>query len=158
MKLERMEYRQNEDLPNNWRLEGCQLGDINLIVGKNASGKTKILRAINLVAGLLSGDADLKPNRGSKEWTLNFDNYDQSNKTVYFLKIDNEQVVRERFIIGSKIYLDRNESGEGKVWAAQLKLEMVFQTPTDEVAAIKRRDSIQHPFLEEIYNWASSLR
>ncbi|MDY6782123.1 MAG: AAA family ATPase, partial [Cyanobacteriota bacterium] len=33
-----------------------------------------------------------------------------------------------------------------------------FQTPIKEVAAVRRRDAIQHPFFEEIYNWSSSLR
>lgn len=36
-------------------------------------------------------------------------------------------------------------------------MNIEFQTPTDEVAAFQRRDSIQHPVFDEIYNWASSL-
>ena len=158
MKLDLMHHCQNEGLSSSWRLEGCQLGNINLIVGKNASGKSKILRSINLVAGLLSGDVDLKPARGSREWTLIFDSHSEENKKVYHLKINSGKVVRESFAIGSKIYLDRQESGEGKVWAEKLKLDIDFQTPIDEVAAVKRRDSIQHPFFEEIYKWASFLR
>ncbi len=35
---------------------------------------------------------------------------------------------------------------------------MDFQTPIEEVAALKRRDSIQHPFFDDIYTWANSLR
>ncbi|MDY6786233.1 MAG: AAA family ATPase [Cyanobacteriota bacterium] len=119
MKLDKMEYSQNEGLPNSWRLEGCQLGDINLIVGKNASGKTKILRVIDTVADLLSGDADLKGNRASRQWTLNFIASDGRTEN-YFLKVQNERVVREKLDIGSKTYLNRQESGEGIIWAAQL--------------------------------------
>lgn len=158
MKLDFMEYCQDQNLPSEWRLDGCQLGNVNLIVGKNASGKTKILNYINLIAGLLSGDTNLKPDRRSREWKLFFDSDNHESKKVYLLKVESGKVIRESFTVGNKTYLDRRESGEGKIWAEKLNLDIDFQTPTDEVAAFKRRDSIQHPFFEEIYSWASSLR
>ncbi|MEH2060078.1 MAG: ATP-binding protein [Nostoc sp.] len=157
MKLDLVEYCQDKDLPSEWGLDGCQLDNVNLIVGKNASGKSKILRAINLISGLLSGDASLRPDRISREWKLTFDSDNADNKKVYILTVDKGQVVRESFTIGSKNYLDRNESGVGLVWAEKLQKSIDFQTPTDEVAAFQRRDSIQHPVFDEIYNWASSL-
>lgn len=158
MKLDLMFYCENESLLSRWRLDGCQLGNINLIVGKNASGKSKILRSIYFIAGLLSGEADIKLDNSSREWTLIFDSHTEESKKVYTLKIERGRVVKENLIIGSKTYLERQESGEGKIWAEKLGLEMDFQTPIDEVAALKRRDYIQHPFFEEIYSWANSLR
>lgn len=158
MKLDLMYYHQNKDLPRDWCLEGCQLGNINLIVGKNASGKSKILKSIKIIAGLLSGEINLKTGRNLSEWTLFFDSDHDQDKKVYFLKVNRGQVLEERFTVGEKNYLDRNETGEGKVWAEKLNQYIDFQTPIDEVAAVKRRDSIQHPFFEEIYHWANSLR
>ncbi|BDI15316.1 hypothetical protein ANSO36C_11180 [Nostoc cf. commune SO-36] len=157
MKLDLVEYCQDKGLPSEWRLDGCQIGNVNLIVGKNASGKSKILRAINLISGLLSGDTSLRPDRMSREWKLTFDSDNTDKKKVYILTVDKGQVVKENFTIGSKNYLDRNESGEGQIWAEKLHMNIEFQTPTDEVAAFQRRDSIQHPVFDEIYNWASSL-
>lgn len=157
MKLDLVEYCQDKGLPNEWRLDGCQLGNVNLIVGKNASGKSKILRAINLISGLLSGDASLRPDRMSREWKLTFDSDNADNKKVYILTVEKGQVVKESFTIGSTKYLDRNESGVGLVWAEKLQKSIDFQTPTDGVAAFQKRDSIQHPVFDEIYNWASSL-
>ncbi|WP_375468916.1 ATP-binding protein [uncultured Nostoc sp.] len=157
MKLDLVEYCQDKGLQSEWSLNGCQLGNVNLIVGKNATGKSKILRAINLISGLLSGDASLKPDRMSREWKLTFDSHDADNNKVYILIVDQGQVVKENFTIGSKNYLDRNESGVGVIWAEKLQASIDFQTPTDEVAAFQRRDSIQHPVFDEIYNWASSL-
>jgi AAA15 family ATPase/GTPase len=160
MKLDVMQHCQNKGEPIKWLLEGCELDNINLIVGKNASGKSKILRAINLIAGLLSGEVNINENNrfDSIEWTLFFDSHSNEDKKKYTLKVINGRVVQEKFVIGDKTYLDRQESGEGKVWAEKLGLDIDFQTPIDEVAALKRRDSIQHPFFEGIYGWANSLR
>ncbi|MFN6035207.1 MAG: AAA family ATPase, partial [Dolichospermum sp.] len=131
---------------------------INLIVGKNASGKSRILKAINLISNLLSGDEVIRPDCRLKEWKLIFDSDREDHKKVYILKIENGQVVREIFTIGNKTLLDRKESGEGKVWAEKLRQDIDFQTPPDGVAIFKRRDSIQHPQFEEIYTWANLLR
>ena len=157
MKLDLVEYCQDKALPSEWRLDGCQLGNVNLIVGKNASGKSKILRAINQISRFLSGDESLRPYRMLQEWKLTFDSENEDNKKVYILIVDKGQVVKESFTIGSKNYLDRNESGEGRIWAEKLHMEIEFQTPTDEVAAFHRRDSIQHPVFDNIYSWAISL-
>ncbi|MHC5934173.1 ATP-binding protein [Nostoc sp.] len=157
MKLDLVEYCQDKGLRSVWRLDGCQLGNVNLIVGKNASGKSKILRAINQISGYLSGDESLRSARMSQEWKLTFDSDNEDNNKVYILIVDKGQVVKESFTIGSKNYLDRNKSGEGRIWAEKLQMDIEFQTPTDEVAAFQRRDSIQHPVFDDIYNWASAL-
>jgi AAA15 family ATPase/GTPase len=158
MKLDIIHYCQNKRLSSKWRLEGGQLGNINLIVGTNASGKSKILQSINLIARLLFGDTNPKGKRYSKEWTLIFDSSGEIDKKEYILKIEDGKVIQEKFIIGSQIYLDRNRSGEGSIWAQKLGEFLEFQTPIDEIAAVKRRDSIQHPFFEELYTWANSSR
>jgi AAA15 family ATPase/GTPase len=158
MRLDFIEYCQDKDLPSQWCLDGCQLGNVNLIVGKNASGKSRILKAINLISNLLSGDEVIRPDARLKEWKLIFDSDREDHKKVYILKIENGQVVREIFTIGNKTLLDRKESGEGKVWAEKLRQDIDFQTPLDGVAIFKRRDSIQHPQFEEIYTWANLLR
>ncbi|TAE54306.1 MAG: ATP-binding protein [Nostocales cyanobacterium] len=158
MKLDFVEYCEDEGKPSEWRLDGCQLGDINLIVGKNAFGKSRILKAINLISNLLSGETDLEADGKLREWKLIFDFDKDGQQKVYILKVENGQVVREIFSIGNRNLLDRKESGEGIVWAEKLNINMEFQTPTDGVAIFKRRDSIQHPQFEEIYNWANLLR
>jgi len=158
MKLDLISYCENENLSSAWRLEGCQLGDINLIVGKNASGKTRILRSINLLADLLSGNRNLRrTDRKYKNWELTFDS-NTENKKIYKLITDNGVVLKEQYDIGEKNYLIRDTSGKGKIWAEKLQVQIDFQVPDDELTALKKIDAIQHPFFEEIYNWASSLR
>jgi len=156
MKLDIVQYFQDKNLSSQWQIQGCQLGNINLIVGKNATGKSKIINSINSLGSLLFGNEIIRPSHKFREWEVIFDS-DKSIKK-YTLIIENGQVTKEEFTINSKTYLSRGQSGEGTIWAEELEKNIKFQTPSGEVAAVKRRDSIQHPFFEDLYTWASSLR
>lgn len=158
MKLDIVEYIENEGLPSQWSIEGCQLGYINLIVGKNATGKSRILRAIDILADLLADQTEIKSNSKKRQWKFIFNANLSEDRTEYSLIIDHDQVTLEKFVVGSKTYLDRGEGGEGRIFAEELQTQMKFQTPTDKLAAVERRDSVQHPFFESLYNWAKSLR
>lgn len=158
MKLDQFEYISNRGEPNEWRIDGCQLGNINLIVGKNASGKSRIVRVIYLLSELLCDGGKLgnRPTR-KDEWHLLFDK-DSEHQTEYFITIENGYITQEKLKIGEKIFLQRDKTGEGRIYAKELDKDIRFQTPTTELAVVKRRDTIQHPFLEDIYKWSSSLR
>lgn len=158
MKLDKLEYTYNEGLDDEWKIEECQLNQINLIVGKNASGKSRIVSAIYLLSELLIESATLSPNTRKYKWNLYFNTDSSDNNIQYLLKIENGLVVEEQLIISNKNLLNRDQSGEGHIWAEELNREMRFQSPQTELAVVKRRDTIQHPFLEDIYQWANSLR
>lgn len=42
-----------------WKIQNCKLGDINLISGKNASGKTRLINSIYMLAEIISGREDI---------------------------------------------------------------------------------------------------
>jgi len=158
MRLDIFKYVSNQGLPNEWRVEECRLSQTNLIVGKNASGKSRILKAIYLLSQLLSGD-DIQAR--NDEWHLFFDIDQPEHKTEYLLKIDRGLVVQEKLIIygeSDRPILERDESGEGTIFAKEINQVIRFQTDKTEIAVVKRRDSIQHPFLEILYQWSNSLR
>ncbi|MEG4419178.1 AAA family ATPase [Microcoleus sp. LAD1_D5] len=161
MKLDIFDYVYNKGLPDEWRVEKWQLSKTNLIVGKNASGKSKIVRAIYTLSELLSNSRSLLPQSKSYEWRLLFDIERSEEKTEYILKIEKGLVIKEKLIIGSKSdrqLLNRDESGKGTILAKELNRKINFQTDQTELAVVKRRDSIQHPFLEKLYQWSNSLR
>ena len=60
MKLEKLEYSQYENEPQEWKIVDCSFDDINLIVSKNAIGKTRTLNVIKALAKLISGERKLK--------------------------------------------------------------------------------------------------
>lgn len=158
MKLDIVEYIENEGLPSQWAIEGCQLGYINLIVGKNASGKSRILKAIDILANLLADRAKIKSSSKKRQWNLIFNAYQPEETIEYTLIIDQGEVTLENFSIGSKTYLERGKGGEGRIFAEELQTQMKFQTPSNRLAAVERRDTVQHSFFESLYNWAKSLR
>lgn len=154
MRLKSISYNQFEGEPNQWILEKFSLVNINLLVGKNATGKSKTLSIIKSLGNLVAGDIKLHYRSGNYE--VKFDN--ASEPITYFLKYEDSKVVAEKLIIGSKIKLDRGLNGEGKIWSEESKRYMKFQAPDSELACVNRRDSIQHPFFEDLYQWGKGLR
>jgi energy-coupling factor transporter ATP-binding protein EcfA2 len=59
MILQSFRYSQHQGQPQQWRMEQLTLGMMTLLVGKNASGKTRTLNVVNGLAGLLSGSTKL---------------------------------------------------------------------------------------------------
>ncbi len=47
MLLKELKYSQFEGAPNEWKVEGASFDNINLIVGKNATGKSRLISVIN---------------------------------------------------------------------------------------------------------------
>ncbi len=153
MFIESFTYQQHENQPEYWSVDEFSLGKINLIVGKNATGKTRTLNVLGGLAKLLSGER--KELFTSGDWNLIFD--EDGKKINYSLKIANYEVISESLKIDDKVLLDRGIEGLGKIKAVELDQMIKFQTPVNEIAAFSRRDSIQHPFFDQLYQWASNL-
>ena len=156
MRLKSVKYTEWEGTDQEWMLEGFYLRNLNLLVGKNASGKSRILNIISALARHVAG-IDLP--RLSGNYDAEFIEGDQ--KIHYQLKYNEGQVVKEKFFVDSELLLDRGTGGEGQILAQDIDGEQKmirFQTPPSELAAVARRDTIQHKFLEPLYSWGSSLR
>jgi hypothetical protein len=149
MKLKSIQYSQHNGSPDEWQLEGCTLSDINLIVGKNATGKTRTLNVIALLTHLLAGEK--KPKYINGNFALVFEN--EGLEMSYCLNINDNKVRTEEFQRGEHKLFQRGEDGTG--WAAVIRCFIDFQPPIDELAVVNRRDAIQHPFLEILYRKAA---
>ena len=149
-----VEYAQWENEPLSWRVEGCTLDDINLLVGKNASGKTMTLNTIGNLGRLLAGER--KPFGSGNYKVVKFEK--DSGRIEYVLDCEMGKVVSERLDIGAENRLERGVDGSGLIYYQEEQRKIRFQTPENEVAAFARRDAIQHPFLEDLYDWGKSVR
>ncbi len=153
MKLVKFTYSQFENHPDEWVIKDFTLGDINLIVGSNATGKTRTLNVIRGLADLVSEVETLQWQDGKYE--AEFLNSVETMK--YNLEYHNGNVAFEQLAIGSQIYLNRGEKGVGEIFAQQLNQRIQFQSPANRVAVFAKRDEIQHPFLEKLYSWGKGL-
>jgi energy-coupling factor transporter ATP-binding protein EcfA2 len=154
MKLTSFEYSEFVGTPQAWHLSELTLGQKTLLVGKNASGKSRTLAVINSLANALSG----LPGLGNGNFHAVFTH--EGTSYVYDLAIANQEVTAEALSIGGKVQLERGTGGVGQIWADQIAdgSYIKFQSPTSDIAAVARRDSIQHGFLEPLYNWAAAIR
>lgn len=153
MQLKKLEFSEHLGSPNEWVLDKASFGQINLIVGKNSSGKTRLLNVINGLARVLRGRKDLWQS-GNYKATFQ----DGASEYLYTLEINNYEVTSETYSVNDKQLLRRGENGEGSIYAVELAQEIKFQVPTNKVAATARQDSIQHPFLKPLSDWANSVR
>ena len=151
MRLLEMRYSEYDDRPREWKLQGCTLADINLLVGENASGKTRTLHVIKALADLLSSDRRI--------FFGNFEAiFSEENERVkYCLLIKDGLVVNENLYFNDENRLSRDEDGRGTIFSKEFDQDMKFQVPKNELAAKIKRDSYQHPFLEGLRQWADNL-
>jgi hypothetical protein len=155
MRLKSLSYFDHPNSPEAWYLDEFTLGQINLIVGKNATGKTRSLNVIGNLANLVSGDDELK--FVSANWEVIFENVGMEIK--YTLKTEDRKVVQEDYIEnGEPLLLRGSDQGKGSITAVEQRKVIPFQTPENELAAVARRDSIQHPFFEKLYLWGKGSR
>lgn len=154
MQLEALTYTQFEGKPEEWSIRDFSFGNINLVVGKNATGKSRTLNVINGLGNLVSGDVKLVFTSGNYEVLFDKD----GEKVTYFLGYEDRKVIKEKLVIGSDIRLDRGPEGEGRIYAVKEERYMNFQASPSELACVNRRDNLQHPFFEDLYKWGKNLR
>lgn len=132
--------------------EFVSFSNINLIVGRNASGKTKFIKALRWISDLFDEGArvGVLRNKGNS-----FEVIFQNNKKLkYCLEFDNaDSVVKEILFLDDEIKLDREE---GKLYYEKLGQPLDFEID-NHILVSSRRDNIQQPFFEILHNWGKNL-
>jgi energy-coupling factor transporter ATP-binding protein EcfA2 len=153
MMLHSIDIVQFENEPLEWRLEGLTLAQINLVVGRNACGKSKALGAIRDLAGLVSGARKPQKRKGNVSFAAQLQNGSADGSIAYELKIIDRRVVKENLRVGGTSRITRGAGGVGKIYFDKLSQDLDFQSPEDELACVNRRDSIQHPYIDALHEW-----
>jgi AAA domain, putative AbiEii toxin, Type IV TA system len=155
MRLKSFSYVEFEGEPQEWRLEELTFGDRMLIVGKNAAGKSRSIRVAAALAKNLVGAA---PPAVSGNFSATFNH--EGSEYIYEMKCQDSSVTHERICVNGKDFLTRGLGGLGTIRAEKISngLDIDFQVPTSVLAAVAKRDSIQHSFIEPLFQWADSLR
>lgn len=153
MKLVNFYYAEHLQTTKAWELKEFDVNDVNLIVGVNASGKS---RALNVIAGLgrlLLNSKITFLNGTYKAHFLTKDN----EELVYYVQLKNGIVFKEELFLDGEKLINRIKDGSGVIKGVEINSKINFKIPTNELTAL-RRDDLQHPFLNFLFNWASNLR
>jgi ABC-type transporter Mla maintaining outer membrane lipid asymmetry ATPase subunit MlaF len=154
MILKKFEYKEFSGTPNAWSLNDLTLGEINLLVGKNATGKTNTINKIVWLAEMLSG---LKPVLSqSANYCVEFSDDDAVYK--YHLSIYTQNIIFEKLEINDDVKFERGSDGKGHIDTTQFDEGMDFQLSPNQLVVTSKRDAIQHPYLQKIYDWAIGHR
>jgi len=149
-----LNFKQTDDHGNEWSLNDFSFGKINLIAGRNSTGKSRTLNVIAGLGGLVAGERTIAPTQ--ERFEAHFT--DGAQKIDYFLEYKESTVRKETLTIDADELLQRSDKGEGLIYAEELKGKIKFQVPEKSLACVVRRDSIQHPYFQSLYNWGSCVR
>lgn len=165
MNLKALKFCRFKGQPNEWAVEGrpkegnfeqwLTLDNVNLIVGKNASGKSRTINAIRHIADLLSSDVKLSVlntlGYGTAEYSLKFT--DENESIDYYINFAEGKITDETLTVNGVEKLNRSL---GKLWYEGANDFLDFQTD-DGVLAVSKRDKKQHSFFEKLYFWGKNL-
>lgn len=152
MMLRQIQYQEYATTPRKWRLQKITLGRVNLLVGRNATGKTRTLSLINGLAKLVSVPGKLEFD--DADYIVSFD---QELSAKYELSYREKNVTKERLSMGGKKRLERSASETHRLEFTKELKSIEVSTPRDEVLVASRQDSLQHPFLDPIREWGQGV-
>lgn len=158
MRLKYLNFVEHENLPAEWRFDRLLLERRNLIVGINASGKSRMLKSIDLLASLLSKRLNTSGFMDSIGWKAEFAS-DGGEQFVYELVVSSSHVISERVTKNGNVLLDRVQGGTGTIMMSRdgSDEKFAFKIPASELAAVNKMDLIQTPFLKPLIDWGNSV-
>jgi predicted ATP-dependent endonuclease of OLD family len=152
MKLNKISY-----LTDKWALEGVSFEKLNLVVGKNATGKSRLLSVIKGFAEMIKNDNLIFTGEWDVSFEINDKNefYDFSISKLPAFKSPHE--ILNKSIDGkSSNLLIRNDTS-AKIFSEQSKDFIFINPPDDKLSLHTRRDTKDYPYFEDIVKWAEGV-
>lgn len=148
MRLTKLSYK-----TDGWELENIEFENVSLIVGKNSTGKSKTIAAIDLLVKILTQKINLT--HYSQEWFIEFINTNGDRIRYSFKTYQNENSVSEESLyINDLPILLRDTSDKALFKNAKTKeFEEIFP-PESKLALHTSRDIHKFPYFEDIISWA----
>lgn len=154
MRLKALSYRENYSKTNlnPWELEDLSLGERILIVGRNATGKSRIINIIHNLARLVQSQQVVF----NGEWSASFNN-EQNQELKFLVQCEDGKVTAEKISVDGVDKLERNLHSS-KIYSEANSRWQEISPPNDRLILHVRRDQNEFPFLEDLVSWASGVR
>lgn len=137
-----------------WELSNLQLSDLNLVVAKNATGKSRTLQTLDLLIKMITQKKTL--NWGCR-WSIDFINHQNQKITFEFTTQYKEEGIvshEEIKIDGSQVLFRRHKQGEVVLKNFLTQKNDTIYPPNNRLTLHVNRDVRKYPYLEDIVNWA----
>ncbi|KWT84933.1 hypothetical protein ASN18_1863 [Candidatus Magnetominusculus xianensis] len=152
MILTKINYHENKDKDDFWEIKDVNLAQLNLIIGLNATGKSRLMKVINGLHIILSKKVKLN----SGNWFVEIKDPITDVSYEYKLEINDNIIALEEITKNGKTILKReNESGE--IYSDTQGKMVKFSPPKDGLTINVRRDVKEHPFLEDLLKWSGNF-
>jgi len=151
--LKSISYEEYAGDPRNWRLETCDFAQMNLVVGKNSTGKSRLVNVISGLCRMLRGEQS-GFDSGSYSVQIELD----SRLFSYEAGFKEGNVTHEKLSIDSEVRLERAADGSGRIYYQQQNEFIKFEVPQNAIAIQHRQDRLQHPFVVELSDWAQHCK
>jgi hypothetical protein len=150
MKIHSFSYQQIDfEGYNDWIINNVELNCLNLIVAKNAIGKSRLLRIISAFAEMVKQEAPIFYGK----WNFNFIS-DDSNYYEYKVTLKGNYI-SENLMVNNELKLQR-ENTNAKVFSDTEESFIEINPPSNKLVMHVRRDQKEFPFFENIIKWAEN--
>ncbi len=159
MILESLKYIRHNGKSNEWTLadkdgNAVQFGNTNLIVGKNAAGKSRTLAEVGEIANLLSLKKDITKLKSSN-WECQMTFKEDGDLYRYRILVENESIKEETLSVNDKLKFDR---GENKIFSQKTNKFETYTHPANEIIISARENQAEYPYLFELFEWGNALK
>jgi hypothetical protein len=143
-----------------WQLEPTCLNTFNLVVGKNATGKTKFIIEVTnflhfFVKSIKNSNSFYLDTAINEEWRAEFELSNLSILSIHLIT-ENSTIISEEVWIDNKLIIER-EKDNAKIYSFRNKSFLHFSPPVDELVINLRRDVKEYPFFEEIFKFSKGM-
>lgn len=136
----------------NWQIEGLDsLQPSNLLVGVNASGKTRTIKSIlNTACFLRAQPSIFQEEEFTTELKFEYIEEDIQHELHYSFKVKDNIILEEKLLVDTEYLIKRTSK------IATLDSETINPPDTKLIVQI-RRDKIKHPEIELLMEWAEKV-
>jgi hypothetical protein len=139
---------------DSWELKNLEFGEASLIVGKNATGKSRTLKQLTNFFRMIRQAPQLLP---EGEFSARFSKNEQEEYT-YSIVIsgDNPHTlsITEEFKINNEVVLNRRPVGDARILNRITNSFETISPPSNKLSIHVNRDTKKYPFFEDIAIWA----
>lgn len=153
MILKSLKYTRFEGEPRQWKIIGkdnrfAEFGNLNLLVGKNASGKSRTLTVIRNIADLFAGRTTIdEASYPSEKFELIFGN--ESETYEYYLSYKRREIEEEVLIYNGKEVLNFQQ---GKINNENIAFD------NNKKLAIRQKDTFGDYYFRPLVEWGMNLK